>query len=499
MEILNNLLLGIATALTFNNILWCFIGVLLGTIVGVLPGLGPFAAISILLPLTYYADPISGIIMLAGIYYGTQYGGSTTSILLNLPGESSSVVTCTDGYQMTKNGRGGSALAVAAIGSFIAGCFATLIIVAVGVPLSIVAFKFGPAEYTALMIVGLIAAAALAKGSFLKAISMVVLGVLIGSIGVDINSGIERFTFNVPNLYDGISFAVVAMGMFGLAEIIYNILHTKEHKINQPSLKELYPSKQEIKDATPAILRGTGLGSLLGILPGAGAIISSFASYTLEKKISKNPEKFGKGAIEGVAGPESANNAAAQTSFIPMLSLGLPTTPVMALMIAALMIHDIQPGPGVISSNPSLFYGLVISMLLGNLFLVILNLPLVGLWIRIISIPRYILYPSIILFCIIGAYHINNNWFDVILLIPFTLIGYLFKKWDCEPAPLAMGFVVGTALEEYMRRALMISDGNWITFIDKPIALSLLTLAVILVIFSARSFLRKDTREETPG
>lgn len=491
MEILSNLALGIETAFTLQNLLWCFVGVLLGTLVGVLPGLGPFAAISILLPLTYYADPISGIIMLAGLYYGTQYGGSTTSILLNLPGESSSVVTCMDGYQMTKKGRGGAALAIAALGSFFAGSVATVLIVIIGVPLSALAFKFGPSEYAALMFVGLIAAAALARGSFLKALAMVIIGLLLGSIGVDINSGVERFTFGIPNLYDGISFAVMAMGMFGLAEIFYNLLHGSHNQVAAPKLKELYPNKQEFKESIPAVLRGTALGSMLGLLPGAGAIISSFASYTLEKKISKDPDKFGKGAIEGVAGPESANNAAAQTSFIPMLSLGLPTTPVMALMIAALMIHDIQPGPEVISNNPTLFWALIISMFVGNFMLVILNLPLVGLWIRIISIPRKLLYPAIILFCVIGAYHINNSWFDVGLLIPFTVIGYYFKKWQCEPAPLAMGFVVGAALEEYLRRALMISDGNWLTFFDKPIALSLILVAVVLVVFTARSILKK--------
>jgi putative tricarboxylic transport membrane protein len=490
-EIIDNLLLGVTTAITLDNILWCFVGVLLGTLVGVLPGLGPFAAISILLPITYYLDPISGIIMLAGIFYGTQYGGSTTSILLNLPGESSSVITVVDGYQMTRNGRGGAALAVAAVSSFFAGCVATAIIVIIGVPLSELAFKFGPAEYAALMLVGLIASAALARGSFLKALAMVMFGVLLGIIGVDINTGIERFTLGIPNLYDGISFAVLAMGMFGMAEIIYNILHTKSIPVANPKLRDLYPNREEIQRSIPAAVRGTAVGSFLGLLPGAGAIISSFASYTLEKKISKTPERFGQGAVEGVAGPEAANNAGAQTSFIPMLSLGLPTTPVMALLIAALMIHDIQPGPEVISSNPALFWGLIVSMIIGNLFPVILNLPLVGLWIKVLSVPRMILYPAIIVFCVIGAYHINNNWFDVALLIPFTILGYLFKRWGCEPAPLAMGFVVGAALEEYLRRALMISDGDWWIFLDKPIALTLVLVAVVLAVVAARSFLKQ--------
>lgn len=492
MEIVQHLILGIETAFTLDNLLWCFLGVLLGTLVGVLPGLGPFAAISILLPITYYLDPISGIIMLAGIFYGTQYGGSTTSILLNLPGESSSVITVVDGYQMTRNGRGGAALAVAALSSFFAGCVATAVIVIIGVPLSKLAFQFGPAEYAALMLVGLIASAALARGSFLKAISMVMFGVLLGIIGIDINSGVERFTLGIPNLYDGISFAVLAMGMFGMAEIVYNIMHTKPVAVENPRFSELYPNREEISRSIPAAMRGTALGSLLGLLPGAGAIISSFASYTLEKKISKTPERFGRGAVEGVAGPEAANNAGAQTSFIPMLSLGLPTTPVMALLIAALMIHDIQPGPEVISSNPALFWGLIISMIIGNFFLLVLNLPLVGLWIRVLTIPRWLLYPAIMVFCVIGAYHINHNWFDVMLLIPFTILGYLFKRWGCEPAPLAMGFVVGRALEEYLRRALMISDGSWWEFIDKPISLALIAVAVILLLISARSFAKKS-------
>lgn len=479
---IENLFLGFTVALTPDNLLWCFIGVLLGTIVGVLPGLGPFAAISMLLPLTYYTDPISGLIMIAGLFYGTQYGGSTTSILLNLPGESSSVVTTLDGYQMTKNGRGGAALAIAAIGSFIAGIFATLLISALAIPLASVAFKFGPSEYTSLMVLGLMAAVMLSQGSILKSLAMVSFGILLGTIGVDVNTGIERFTFDIPNLYDGISFAIIAMGFFGLAEVFYNLLNTKEKKVIIPKLTELYPSKSELARSAPAIMRGTALGSFLGLLPGAGAIISAFASYTLEKKISKEPEKFGQGEIKGVAAPESANNAGCQTSFIPMLSLGLPTTPVMALIIASLMMHDIQPGPDVISNNPELFWGLIASMCIGNFLLVILNLPLVGLWIRIISIPRSILYPSILILCMIGAYHINNSWFDVLLLIPFTILGYCFKKWHCEPAPLAMGFVIGSSLEEYARRALMISDGSWITFIDKPISLALLIVALILIL-----------------
>ena len=483
MDLVNHLALGFATAFSLSNLLWCLAGVTLGTIVGVLPGLGPFAAISILLPITYHLDPIAGIIMLAGIYYGTQYGGSTTSILLNLPGESASVITTLDGYQMAKNGQAGIALSISAIGSFVAGIIATLFIASMAIPLSMIATKFGPAEYTSLMILGLIAAVVLSRGSIFKSSSMVMVGILLGTIGVDINSGIERFTFGSPNLYDGISFVIIAVGMFGLSEIIYNVLHTKEVKVTKPNLKELYPSRQDLKTAFPPIIRGSLLGSFLGMLPGAGSVISSFASYTVEKNISKTPERFGKGAIEGVAGPESANNAGAQTGFIPMLSLGIPTTPVMALMMAALLIHDIQPGPSTITENPTLFWGLIVSMLIGNFFLVILNLPLVGIWVSILRIPRKFLYPVITGFCFVGAYYVSNSFFNVLLLIPFGLLGYLFKRWGCPPAPLAMGFVVGSALEEYLRRALMISNGSWVTFVEHPISLTLLAISTILVIY----------------
>lgn len=484
---IENIQLGLSIALTLKNIAWCFLGTVIGTIVGVLPGLGPFAAISILLPITFYMDPISGIILLSGIYYGTQYGGSITSILLNLPGESSSVVTTLDGYQMAKQGRAGAALSVSAIGSFFAGCLATLIIAWLAVPLSTLAFKFGPSEYTALMVLGLIASAVLSTGSIVKSIGMVLVGVLVGTVGVDINSGVERFTFGNPNLYNGISFVVVAMAVFGLSEVVYNIIHPSKDVVLNTNIKGLYPTKEEMSAAMPAMLRGTLIGSVLGVLPGAGAVMSSFASYFVEKKVSKDPSRFGKGAIEGVAAPESANNAGAQVSFIPMLSLGLPTTPVMALMLAVLMIHNIQPGPNVISSNPSLFWGLVVSMLLGNFFLLILNLPLVGLWVNILKIPKRILYPLIIVICITGAYFISNNWFNVWLLIPFTILGYFLKRWDCNAAPLAMGMVVGEGLEEYMRRALIISEGSWLTFIDKPISLALLAVSVIIIVLSLRT------------
>jgi len=482
---MENLLLGLETAFTATNLLYCFLGVLLGTIVGVMPGMGPLAAISILLPVTFgLSDPVTAIIFISGIYYGTQYGGSTTSILLNLPGETSSVVTTLDGYQMTRNGRGGSALAIAAIGSFFAGTVGTIIVGLLGEPVSKIVFLFGPTEYAALMVLGLLASISLSQGSFIKGLGMVLIGILLGCIGTDINSGLQRFTFSSINLYDGISFAIIAMGLFGLAEIISESMNKNRPRLIVPKFKELYPSKKELKEAAPAIARGTGIGSILGILPGTGAIISSFISYAIEKKISKDPDKFGKGAIEGVAAPESANNAAAQTSFIPALSIGIPTTPVMSLIIATLIVQGIQPGPQVISSNPDLFWGLIVSMWIGNFLLLILNLPLVGIWVQFLKIPRSVLLIMIITVCVIGTYSINNSWFDVWLLIPFTILGIIFKKLGCGAAPLALGFVIGPMLEEYLRRSLLISGGDWGVFIDRPISVGLLSLALIIVIGS---------------
>ncbi|NCX02134.1 MAG: tripartite tricarboxylate transporter permease [Betaproteobacteria bacterium] len=436
-SLLGNLAIGFSAAATVENLLYCFIGVTLGTLIGVLPGIGPLATIAMLLPATYkMTDPTSALIMLAGIYYGAQYGGSTTAILVNLPGESSSVVTTLDGYQMARRGRAGPALAIAAIGSFFAGTVATFMIAAFAPPLAEVAFKFGPAEYFSLMVLGLIAAVVLAHGSIIKALAMVVLGLLLGMIGTDVNSGVARFSFDIPELSDGIEFVAVAMGMFGFAEIILNLEQREKREVFTSKVGGLMPSASEFKQSVFPMIRGTALGSFLGILPGGGAVLSSFSAYALEKKLSKTPERFGKGAIEGVAGPEAANNAGAQTSFIPMLTLGIPTTPVMALMVAAMMIHNIQPGPQVMTSNPTLFWGLIASMWVGNLLLVILNLPLIGLWIKLLSVPYRVLFPAILLFCCIGAYSINNNVFDVFMTIPFAILGYLFKKFDCEPAPL---------------------------------------------------------------
>lgn len=485
MEILNNLLLGFSTVLTWKSLLWCLVGVTLGTLVGVLPGLGTMAAVSILLPIIYnIGDPTLSIIFLAGIYYGTQYGGSTTAILLNLPGESSSVVTTLDGYQMAQQGRAGVALAIAALSSFVAGTVATLLIMLISRPLAEVAFLFGPAEYASLMLLGLLASVALIQGSWLKGLGMVCVGILLGLIGTDVNSGSTRFTLGLPELIDGISFGIVAMGVFGLAEIVYNALHVPRTQINRVSIGSMYPTRQELKQSLAPASRGTLVGSIMGLLPGGGALISSFASYALEKKLSKNPEKFGQGELSGVAGPEAANNAGAQTSFIPMLSLGIPTTPVMALMLASLIISGIQPGPQVMTNNASLFWGLIASMWIGNFFLLILNYPLVTVWVQILKISWKILYPIILVVCVIGAWYINNNWFDVWMLIPMAILGYVLKLLDCEPAPLAMGFVIGTMFEEYLRRSLQISQGDWMIFIQRSGSLTLLIITVCLVFLS---------------
>ncbi len=496
----SNLALGFATAASGSNLLYCFIGVLLGTLIGVLPGIGPLATIAMLLPATYkMTDPTSALIMLAGIYYGAQYGGSTTAILVNLPGESSSVVTTLDGYQMARKGRAGAALSIAAIGSFFAGTVATFLLAAFAPPLAELAFKFGPAEYFSLMVLGLIAAIVLAHGSVLKALCMVLLGLLLGMIGTDVNSGVARFSFEVPELSDGIEFAVVAMGMFGFAEIIINLEQRENREVFTSKVGRLLPSLPEFKRSIMPMIRGTTLGSVLGILPGGGAVLASFATYAMEKKLSKHPEEFGKGAIEGVAGPEAANNAGAQTSFIPMLTLGIPTTPVMALMVAAMMIHNIQPGPQVMTSNPKLFWGLIASMWVGNLMLVILNLPLIGLWIKLLTVPYRVLYPAILLFCCIGAYSLNNNVFDVFMTVPFAILGYVFKKLDCEPAPLLLGFVLGKLMEEYLRRAMTISRGDPTVFFTRPLSLGLLLAAAILLIIVFLPSVSKKREEAFAG
>ena len=491
MELLGNLAIGFGVAITLQNLLYCFFGVLLGTLIGVLPGIGPVPTIAMLLPITYALPPVSALIMLAGIYYGAQYGGSTTAILVNLPGESSSVVTCLDGYQMARRGKAGKALAVAAIGSFIAGSFATLLIAAFAPPLAEVALKFGPAEYFSLMVLGLIAAVVLASGSLVKAIGMIVLGLLLGIVGTDVNSGLQRYSFGVAELSDGIGFVTVAMGLFGFAEIIINLEHKEKREVFTKGVSNLMLKWSEFKEALPAILRGTGIGSVLGILPGGGALLSAFASYTIEKKIAKDPSQFGKGAIQGVAGPESANNAGAQTSFIPLLTLGIPPNAVMALMVGAMTIHSIQPGPQVMTSNPQLFWGLIVSMWIGNLMLVVLNLPMIGIWVKLLQVPYRLMYPAILLFCCIGVYSIQNNVFDVFLTAAFGILGWLFVKLECEPAPLLLGFILGPMMEENLRRALLLSRGDPTVFVTRPISAVMLGMAALMIVIIALPAIRK--------
>ena len=485
MDLFTNLSLGFSVAFTVQNLIYAFVGCLLGTLIGVLPGIGPLATIAMLLPATYALPPVAALIMLAGIYYGAQYGGSTTAILVNLPGESSSVVTVLDGYQMARRGRAGPALAAAGLGSFFAGCVGTLILAAFSGPLTEIAFKFGPPEYFALMVLGLIGAVVLASGSLLKAVAMVILGLLLGTVGTDVNSGLARYSFDIPELTDGISFIVIGMGVFGYGEIIMNLSRASaEREIFAGKVKGLMPTKEDFRNMVPAVLRGTAMGSVLGILPGGGAAMAAFAAYTVEKKTRLKPGEvqFGKGNIRGVAAPEAANNAGSQTSFIPLLTLGIPPNPVMALMVGAMTIHNIQPGPQVMTSNPELFWGLIASMWIGNLMLVILNLPLIGIWIKLLTVPYRWLFPSIVLFCAIGVYSTNNNTFDIWMVAIFGVIGYLFMKLGAEPAPLLLGFVLGPMMEENLRRALLLSYGDWNVFVMRPISAGLLAASTLLLV-----------------
>ncbi|MGE0038769.1 MAG: tripartite tricarboxylate transporter permease [Xanthobacteraceae bacterium] len=491
-ELLSNLALGFGVAFGPWNILFCLIGALVGTLVGVLPGVGTVATIAMLLPITFGLPPVGALIMLAGIYYGAQYGGSTTSILVNIPGEATSVVTCLDGHQMARNGRAGAALAIAALGSFFAGCVATVLVAALGAPLTGLALLFGPAEYFSLMVLGLIFAVVLAKGSVVKAVAMVVLGLLMSMIGSDLETGAGRMTFDAPELADGIGFTNIAMGVFGFAEIIRNLeLPSESRDILKGKITGLMPTRQDLIDASGAIARGTLIGSMLGILPGGGAVISSFGAYTFEKKISKTPEKFGKGIIQGVAAPESANNAAAQTAFIPLLTLGIPPNAVMALMVGAMTIHGIVPGPQVMTKQPDLFWGMIASMWIANLMLVVINLPLVGVWVTLLRVPYRLMYPSIIVFCCIGIYSINNAPTDVVISAMFGLFGYWLIKHDFEPAPLLLGFVLGPLMEENLRRAMLIARGDATVFITRPISGGLLAVALILLIIAALPNIRK--------
>ncbi|NGP16494.1 tripartite tricarboxylate transporter permease [Devosia aurantiaca] len=495
MDIFANLMLGVSVSFTPANLLYCFVGTILGTAIGVLPGLGPVATIAMLLPITFGLPPESALIMLAGIYYGAQYGGSTTAILVNLPGEPSSVVTAIDGHQMARKGQAGRALSTAAIGSFIAGTIATLLIAVFAPLLAAVALQFGPAEYFALMVLGLIASIVMASGALLHALGMILVGLLLGMVGTDVNSGVSRYTFGMPLLSDGLDFVVLAMGVFGIGEIIANLSNTEDRSAMTKKVTGLLPTRDDWKRILAPILRGTALGSVLGVLPGGGAALASFGSYSLEKRLARNPQEFGQGAIEGVAGPESANNAGAQTSFIPMLTLGLPSNSVMALMIGAMIIQGIQPGPSVMTSQPALFWGLIVSMWAGNLMLLVLNLPLIGLWVKMISIPYHYLYPIIIIFCAIGVFSVNNTTFDVFGMAIFGIAGYAVRKLDAEPAPLLLAFILGPMMEEYLRRALLFAKGDFSVFLIRPISAGLILVAVVLLATLLLPSIRKKREE----
>ncbi|MDF2999267.1 MAG: protein of unknown function transrane [Xanthobacteraceae bacterium] len=482
MDLFSNLALGFATSLSVHNLAYCFVGALFGTLIGVLPGLGPVATIAMLLPITFGLEPVSALIMLAGIYYGAQYGGSTTAILINLPGESTSVVTAIDGYQMARKGKAGTALATAALGSFFAGTITTVFIALFAPPLARLALEFGPPEYFALMVLGLIASITLASGSLMKALAMILLGLLLGLIGRDIYTTEARFTFGLENLSDGLQFVALAMGIYGVGEIVRNLETPEQRSVAVAKVGGLILTREEFRRIIAPVLRGTGIGSILGILPGGGALLSSFASYAVEKKLARDPSEFGKGAIEGVAGPESANNAGAQSSFIPMLTLGIPSNPVMALMVGALIIHGITPGPAFVAEKPQLFWGLIASMWVGNLMLVVLNLPLIGIWVRLLTVPYRYLFPAIIVFSAIGVFSVNNNIADVLVMAGMGVLGYVLYKLNCEPAPLLLGFILGPMLEENLRRSMLLFRGDALQFFERPLTATLLGIAAVSLI-----------------
>ena len=495
MELFSNLALGFSVASSLANLAFCLIGVLLGTLIGVLPGIGATATIAMLLPITFQLEPVSSLIMLAGIYYGAQYGGSTTAILINMPGESSSAVTAIDGYQMARKGKAGVALACAALGSFFAGSVSTFLVALFAPPLTAIALQFGAAEYFSLMVLGLVMSIALAHGSILKALAMVVLGLLLGMVGTDIYTGTPRFTMGIPEYADGLNFVALAVGVFGIAEILRNLEDEHAREVLTRQVGRLWPTMAEFRAMVGPVLRGTGIGSVLGILPGGGAVLAAFASYTVEKRVSENPGEFGHGAIAGVAGPESANNAGAQTSFIPLLTLGIPANPVMALMIGAMIIQGIVPGPNVAAEQPALFWGIIASMWIGNLMLVVLNLPLIGLWVRLLTVPYFILFPIIMAMCSIGVYSVASNTYDLYAVAFFGLLGYGMSKLRCEPAPLLLGFVLGPMLEENLRRAMILARGDATTFVTRPISLTLLLLAVVVLVVVLLPTIRKGRDE----
>jgi putative tricarboxylic transport membrane protein len=494
-DLIGNLGLGFATALSPTNLALCFLGCLVGTLIGVLPGVGPIATIAMLLPLTFKVDPTGALIMLAGIYYGAQYGGSTTAILVNIPGEATAVVTTLDGHAMARKGQAGIALGTAAIASFFAGTVATLVIAAIGAPLTKLALLFGPAEYFGLMVLGLALAIVLARGSVLKAVIMVVFGLLLSTIGTDLETGQERITFGFSALADGVDFAVLAMGVFGIAEILRNLENPEARDVVRSQIGRLLPSLADLRRATLPIVRATGLGAVLGILPGNGAVLAPFASYTLEKKLAKDPSRFGAGAIEGVAGPEAANNAGAQTAFIPLLTLGIPPNAVMALMVGAMTIHGVIPGPLVMTKNADLFWGMIASMWLGNLMLLIINLPLIGLWVRLLNVPYRLMFTTILLFCCIGIYSINNNPADLYFTAVFGFVGYALIKLGLEPAPMLLGFVLGRLMEEKLRQALALSEGSFMTFVERPVSAALLLFALAVIVIAALPRVREGREQ----
>ena len=492
---LENILYGFQVTFQPINFLFCGIGVFVGTLVGVLPGIGPAGAMALLLPATYIFSPTSTLILLAGIYYGVQYGGSTTSILINIPGEASSVITCIDGYQMARQGRAGPALGIAAIGSFIAGTIANIGLMFVAIPLSKAALSFGPPEYFALMCTGLLIVTYLAQGSILKAIIMALAGIILGSIGLDAITGLPRFTFGIDELTDGVGIIPLVMGLFGISEILQNLEESLEREVFKAHVKNLWPSLKDWIEAKWAIVRGSLIGFVLGILPGGGAVIATFVSYAVEKKVAKHPERFGKGAIEGVASPESANNAAAGGSLIPLLSLGIPPNPIMAIFFSALIIHGIQPGPLLIKQHPDLFWGLVASLYLGNFLLLILNLPLIGMWVKLLKIPYKLLFPLILLFCLIGAYTLNGLSFDLYVMIFFGVVGWIMRKFGYEAAPLIMAYILGPMLENALRQSLLISGGSFLIFITRPISGIALGFTFLLLLSNIFPYIKKRREE----
>jgi len=482
METIHSLLYGFQVALQPANLMYCFFGVLIGTLVGVLPGLGPASAIAILLPATFKVTPVSSFIMLAGIYYGAMYGGSTTSILVNIPGEAASVVTCFDGYQMALKGRAGSALGIAAFGSFIAGTFAVIALTFVAPPLAGMALKFGPPEYFSMMVVGILLLTYLSSGSMIKALIMAGFGLILSGVGMDTIGGEFRFTYGIRMLLDGIPMVPTVMGLFGISEVLLNLETEIRRDLLESRVKNLLPTLKDWGDSIWSVIRGTVLGFFLGIIPGGGAVIASFASYAIEKKISKHPEEFGKGAIQGVAGPEAANNAAAGGAFIPLLTLGIPANPVVAVLLGSLIIHGLQPGPMLLSKAPDVFWGTIVSMYIGNAMLLVLNLPLIPLWIQVLKVPYFLLYPLIFLFCLVGSYSIENNVGDVIIMLIFGIVGYLMKKFRYEGAPLVLALVLGKMLETTLRQSLILSRGEFSIFIFRPISLAFLIVAAFLLI-----------------